>query len=123
MERNTEQKKVILESLRSVSIHPTAEIVHKIVTEKLPNVSLATIYRNLNLLTQKGEVLRFEINKEYRYDGHIGKHQHFICNHCKNILDIFDPKISIYALNRIKDQKLKTESVNIIFHGICKECK
>ena len=123
MERNTKQKQVILESLRSVSTHPTAELLHQLVKQKLPHISLATIYRNLNFLALKGEVLKFEINKEYRYDGHIGKHQHFICNQCENILDIFDSRISNYALNKIKDQKLKTESVNIIFHGICKECK
>ena len=123
MERNTEQKKVILDCLKSVYTHPTAEKLHELVQKKLPHISLATIYRNLNQMASKGKILRLEINKEYHYDGHVGNHQHFICEDCGEVKDIFDQKISDYALNRFKDKKMQTNFVSIIFHGKCMGCK
>jgi Fe2+ or Zn2+ uptake regulation protein len=123
VERNTEQKKVILDCLKSIYTHPTAEGLHKLVKKKLPSISLATIYRNLNQMSNKGKILRLEINKEYHYDGHIGNHQHFICENCGNIKDISDKNISEYVLNRVKDNKIQIASVSVIFHGKCMRCK
>ena len=123
MERNTEQKQVIFDCLSSICTHPTAEAIYQIVRKEIPTISLATVYRNLNLMAEKGKILRLEVNKEYHYDGDIGAHQHFVCGKCGEIQDIFDQKISKYALNRAKDAGMQTNSVSVIFHGNCPECK
>lgn len=120
--RNTEQRRKILEFLNSVTSHPTAEEVHKEVKKDFPNMTLATAYRNLNLLAELDQILRLEINKEYRYDADISQHQHLVCNKCGNITDSFFENISNYAMKKLQTANFKPESVTIIFRGTCKEC-
>ena len=64
--RETPQRKAILSYLKSVKTHPNAEEVFRAVAGQYPNLTLATVYRNLNLMADQGRVLRFEINKEFR---------------------------------------------------------
>lgn len=118
----TNQRLKIIEHLKSVHTHPTAEMVYKEVKKELPAITLATVYRNLNLLTEQHKILRLEINSEYRFDGDITCHQHCFCDKCKNFSDLFQEEISKYALNKIKTNKFKADSVNILFNGICKNC-
>jgi len=120
--RLTNQRIKILEHLKSVKTHPTAEMVYDKVIKELPAITLATVYRNLNLLADKGEILRLEINNEYRFDGDISFHQHCVCKKCSKIIDLFQKEISGYALNKIKTNDFEPSSVNIIFHGLCKAC-
>ncbi|MBU1201604.1 MAG: transcriptional repressor [Nanoarchaeota archaeon] len=120
--RNTFQKLKILEYLRSVKSHPTAEAVYKEVIKQIPTITLATVYRNLNTLAEQGEILRLEVNKEYRYDACIDTHQHFICEECGRVTDSFQEKISKYALQNIQSKNFKVNKVNITFKGICNKC-
>jgi len=120
--RNTYQRMKILEYLQSVCTHPTAEQVYTAVKKNIPTVTLATVYRNLNLLAEQGKILRLEINKEYHYDADICMHQHYICKQCGMITDIFDKSLSEHALNKTK-KIFSADSVIIIFSGICKTCK
>lgn len=120
--RQTIQKIKILEHLKSVKTHPTAENVYNAVRKDFPTITLATVYRNLNLLAEQGEILRFEVNKEYRFDGEVCSHQHCVCRKCGNILDIFDKKMSEMSMNSLSTKKFEPDSVCIIFHGICNNC-
>lgn len=120
-ERKTYQRIRIAEYLKSVKTHPTAEIVYKKVSKEIPSITLATVYRNLNLLSEKGEILRFDVDKEYRYDAETNSHQHFICEDCGKVIDVFQKEISDYALKKIKNG-LSPRSVSVIFHGRCNEC-
>lgn len=121
--RETPQRKAILAYLKSVKIHPNAEEVFKAVVRNHPNLTLATVYRNLNLMAEQGRILRFEINKEFRYDSDVSKHQHGVCNCCNKVFDFFNEKISKYALKKFDCCDFKPNSVNIFYHGICKKCE
>ena len=121
--RLTIQKLKILEHLKSVKNHPTAEMVYNTVKKELPTITLATVYRNLNLLSGQGKISRLEINNEYRYDICIDCHQHCVCNECGSILDSFQKEISRYALKKLKTDKFNPDSVSIIFKGVCKKCR
>jgi Fur family transcriptional regulator, peroxide stress response regulator len=121
-ERNTYQKLKILESLKKVKTHPTAEMLYKDVSKDIPTITLATVYRNLNLLAKKQKIMKLEINGEYHFDGDICNHQHAVCTICSKIIDIFQEEISKYALDKIKKNKFKPSCVNIIYKGICKDC-
>jgi Fur family peroxide stress response transcriptional regulator len=121
--RMTNQRLKIMEYLKSVKTHPTAEMVYNKVVKELPKITLATVYRNLNLLADQGEILRLEINNEYRYDADLSFHQHCVCKKCGKIIDLFQKEISRYALNKIRTNNFKPTSVNVIFYGICKKCK
>jgi len=119
----TNQKLKIMEHLKNIKTHPTAELVYRVVSKDLPAISLATVYRNLNLLAEQGKILKLEINGEYHYDGFCDSHQHLVCTNCDKIIDIGQKEISNYAMRKIKSSDFELRSVRIIFYGICKNCK
>lgn len=107
----TNQNKFILDYLRGVKTHPSAEIIYSAVKKKLPQISRGTVYRNLKNLKEKGQVLEIpsEIN---RYDGDISPHAHFFCEKCDKIIDIFE-KIKVGKINNYQ----------IYFYGTCNNCR
>ncbi len=119
----TNQKLKIMEHLKKVKTHPTAEMVYNAVSKDLPAISLATVYRNLNLLAEQGKILRLEINGEYHYDGFCDSHQHLVCTNCGKIIDLGKKEISDYAMKKIKSSDFEINSVKIMFYGVCKDCK
>jgi len=120
--RMTNQKLKIMEYLDKVKTHPTAEEVYKAIKKDLPAISLGTVYRNLNLLSAQGKILKLEVNGEYRFDGELCHHQHCVCEKCGKIIDISQKEISEYAMNKVKTSEFKPSCVRIIFHGLCKSC-
>src|SRR5512136_1321888 len=90
--RMTKQKRVILEVLKNTKSHPTADWVYDKVKKKIPNISLGTVYRNLNILKSQGEILELCYGKGFsRFDGNSSQHYHFTCEHCGRILDVENP--------------------------------
>lgn len=122
MERITCQKKAILDYLKSVKTHPSAEEIFQEVRKKLPRISLGTVYRILKNLKEKGEIL--EIPTEVsRFDGDTSPHAHFICQKCKKIFDVSD---ECQECKIIKSKKLKVgkfKNYQVYFYGICRECQ
>ena len=95
--RVTCQKKIILDYLKSVQTHPSAEIIFKKVRKKLPRISLGTVYRNLKVMKERGDIL--EISSQIaRYDGDVSSHSHFVCEKCGEIFDIFQQFIPVKAI-------------------------
>lgn len=120
----SKQCDIILSYVKSVKTHPTAEEVYTHVRKKNNNISLGTVYRNLEKLAEEKIILRIKMaNKKDRFDGNISHHYHGICNNCGKIVDIFTD----YYYNIDDDVKNKTAlyvlSHDIIFNVICKECK
>ena len=118
--RLTVQKLKILEYLRSVKTHPTAEIIYDAVKKQVPTITLATVYRNLNLLANEGEILRLEMGNEFHFDADIGRHQHCVCRKCGKIYDVFQKEISKYAMEKINYDGFNPTNVQVIFYGYCK---
>ena len=87
--RTTEQRKLILEELRKCSHHPAADEIYLHVRERLPRISLGTVYRNLELLAGKGLIRKLEMGSgQRRYDPDIRAHGHFRCTHCGKVEDL-----------------------------------
>ncbi len=122
-ERLTMQKKEILEFLRNTKIHPSSEQVYEAVKEKMPMISLATVYRNLNQMADNGiiEKISDESVKEMRFDGNPEKHQHFICEKCNKIIDIEIPNES-KIIPKIKNRKFSVKKIRINLIGTCTDC-
>jgi Fe2+ or Zn2+ uptake regulation protein len=118
-ERLTSQRQIILDYLKSVKTHPSAEIIYKEVKEKLPRISLGTVYRNLEFLEEKGQIK--EIAAEIkRFDGDLTEHHHFICKNCQRIFDVFKK----FAGLKLKKTKLgKVQNYQIYFYGLCQKCQ
>jgi len=118
LERHTCQKSIILNYLKNIKTHPTAEQIHQAVKKQLPHISLGTVYRNLNLLRKKGEIQEI-FSFSSHFDGDISPHAHFICEKCHKIYDIFD-NCSILKKKQTKVGKIN--KYQIYLYGICKQC-
>ena len=118
------QREAIIEYLSKTKEHPTADTIYMDIRETYPNISLGTVYRNLNLLVEKGEVLRLiGMDESDRYDGNTHDHYHFLCNKCKRVLDI--DMESIDQINTIANKSFpgKVEGHVTYFYGTCDKCK
>ena len=83
------QREAIKNFLMSRKDHPTAEVVYEHVLKAFPNISLGTVYRNLNLLADQGKLLRIRVpNGSDRFDGWTEGHTHILCTHCGQVFDI-----------------------------------
>ena len=103
------QREAIYNYLLSTKTHPTAEAVYQVVQQDYPKISLATVYRNLALLEETGQVQRIPCNDaKDHYDANIMEHPHFVCNSCNCVLDSCIPL-------QIKGLKGKLSRVRLFF--------
>ena len=117
--RNSKQRDLILNIINESYCHPTAEEIYNEGLNTIPNISLGTVYRNLDTLQSLGSIRRIKLeNNTYRYDRAEDNHAHFVCNKCQSITDI--PEDLLKNLHEICGNKVL--SCDIIFKGICKEC-
>ncbi len=119
----TQQRTVILEALRAVKSHPTADELFGMVRKKLPNISLGTVYRNLETLSSKGIIRKLDSGGlPMRYDGMVEEHSHIRCERCGKLADLtLDPGIALRdEAARLTDYTVTGCSLE--FRGFCSEC-
>ena len=117
------QRESIKRFLLSRYDHPTADTVYLHVKEEFPNISLGTVYRNLNLLVETGEILKLTCgNGPDHYDGNAAPHYHFVCRECGQVYDIDLDEMT--GLNASAQSKApgKIDSHSILFYGRCYQC-
>lgn len=89
MVKYSRQRECILRNLQSRRDHPTAYMIYESVRKEHPNISLGTVYRNLALLVENGQILKITTgNGSDHFDGQISPHIHFICKYCGKIIDM-----------------------------------
>jgi Fur family transcriptional regulator, peroxide stress response regulator len=115
--RNTAQRMKILHYVQNTHSHPTAEEVYEYVKEDMPSISLATVYRNLNLLAEQGVVVKIREQRKWRFDGREGSHQHAIDMNTGSIIDVDQPELAEWVLKHVKIKKFVPQSVRMIFYG------
>ena len=121
--RMTRQRQVILQELRKVKTHPSADEVYEMVRRLLPRISLGTVYRNLEILSELGEIQKIEIcGKLKRFDGNTRDHYHLRCLNCHRIDDVpenihfdFNSSLNSETGYAITGHRLE-------FVGLCPEC-
>lgn len=121
--RMTSQRLAILEELRKVRIHPTAEELHCIIKRRLPTISLATVYRNLEELSQRGAIVKLACGGEQRrFDGFPDEHYHARCLRCGKVEDLpLKPLEAIRSAGkRIKGFSVTGHSLEYV--GTCVDC-
>ncbi len=122
--RSTKPRRVILEELKKVTSHPTADEIYSMVRERLPRVSLGTVYRNLEVMSESGMILKLEMaGTQRRYDGTTSNHYHVRCALCGRVDDL-----SIQPLSDIERKVREISAYEIIghrleFRGVCPSCK
>ena len=83
------QREAIKNFLMNRNDHPTADTIYTCLREEYPNISLGTVYRNLSLLEEIGEISKISVGSGAdHYDGDTTQHQHFICTRCNQVYDI-----------------------------------
>ena len=119
----TRQREVILKELRSAKIHPSADEVYERVRRYLPRISLGTVYRNLEILSEMGEIQKLELGGDIkRFDWNPKKHYHIRCMQCGRVDDA-----PIAPLQQVEDELYGATVFTIIghrleFEGLCPEC-
>ncbi len=118
------QRELILETIRQSPIHPTAEEIYSRAKEKMPSLSLGTVYRNLALLSELGMIGKLEAsgNHSVHYDGRNDEHCHLVCTKCGSINDIeLDTLPTIDSAVARKTGFIVTEH-EIVLKGTCAAC-
>jgi Fur family ferric uptake transcriptional regulator len=121
--RMTRQRKVILEELRKVNTHPSADEVYEMVRRRLPRISLGTVYRNLEILSESGDIQKIEPGCTLkRFDGNPAEHCHIRCVRCDRVVDA--PVVPDLEIDL---QQIDTADFEIIGHklefiGLCPAC-
>jgi Fe2+ or Zn2+ uptake regulation protein len=122
--RNTRQRKVILDELKKLHTHPSADELYEITRKNLPRISLGTVYRNLETLSAMGEIQKLEFGGSVkRFDGNYTDHYHIRCVKCHQIVDA-----PMKASKAIEKKMKKMTDFKIIGHriefiGLCPECQ
>lgn len=119
--RYSYQREVVLNVLRATKIHPTVDWIHREVLKIIPNVSPATVYRNLNQLVESGEILEIRSGASARYDGDTKPHEHLHCIVCDQI---FDAKLlDNQFLEKTKIDAFSPIGYYLEIKGVCQECQ
>jgi Fe2+ or Zn2+ uptake regulation protein len=120
--RVTPQRVVVHRALRDLDRHVTAEELLEAVTDRLPNVSLPTIYATLELLEQLGMVRRVQRAGTTLFDPRTEPHHHLVCGICGSVEDL-ESKLDTAALERAARRRgFRHERVEALVHGRCRNC-
>ena len=116
------QRESIKEFLANRYDHPTADMIYANMRALYPNISLGTVYRNLNLLSDIGEAIKITTpDGGDRFDGNVAPHNHFYCKGCRRVLDL---KMNMAPLKELNPSAQQTfdgliESSSVLFFGKC----
>ncbi|MFC1839947.1 Fur family transcriptional regulator [Thermodesulfobacteriota bacterium] len=123
--RITPQRIAILRILSISDGHPSVEKIYEQVKKEFPTTSLATVYKNVSMLKDLGEVLELSFGTESsRYDGNRpDPHPHLICNECKKIVDPDLDSLKDLSMELVKETGFRITNHRLDFFGICPECQ
>ena len=122
--RNTVQRQIIQDALRTLANHPTADEVYDAVHEEHPSVGRATVYRTLGRLADEGEIGRVRINNGAdRFDHQSFAHYHVRCTSCGRVDDVMIPLLDNVDEAAEEASGYKITSHSLQFDGICPACQ
>lgn len=122
--RLTKQRQLILDRLRQTRSHPTAIEIYDEVRKDIPNISLGTVYRNLDILSKQGSIRKIETcGDQKRFDGTPEDHLHIICSSCGRVQDV-ESEFDINIDNFINiDSEFTITGVRLEILGLCPDCE
>ena len=111
------QRELILETVQRSDDHPTADTIYTRVRAQDPKVSLGTVYRNLNLLCENGQLLKVPIpGASDRFDHTLGDHAHAYCEVCGSVTDVLQEALKGGC-------GFQVHQMNLVLEGVCPECQ
>ena len=120
--RHSDVRDKIYEYLCGTKAHPSANTIYNDLKPSIPKLSLGTVYTNLKLFEELGQVIRVANVKGFeRYDADTSEHVHFVCDKCGAVIDIMDADIK-KAKKACQAGQAKIKSIHIVLHGTCENC-
>lgn len=119
--RYSRQRELVMQKVEALCDHPTAEEIYGEAIKECPNISLGTVYRNLNSLVEAGRVRRVSIpGQADRFDHTLPWHSHLYCTVCGSVTDADVDEKQVMKL--VKNQKGKVRDCAVVLLGVCEEC-
>jgi Fe2+ or Zn2+ uptake regulation protein len=126
----TEQRRAIFAVLAASREHPSAEQIHRAVRHRLPRLSLATVYKNLEALHAIGAVSDVNsLHEVGRYEAALPgtgagqPHHHLVCIRCKRVLDLHHRQLDAFRLGPEEAQGFEVRAVRVQVEGLCPRCR
>jgi len=121
--RDTRQRRMVLDAVMNRCDHPSADEIYMDIHAKDPKVSKGTVYRNLKLLADNGDITRVVVRGADRYDYRPDTHYHLICTECGLVTDA--PLIYLNVYDEAVSEKtgFRISRHRTVFEGICSECQ
>ena len=120
--RHSDVRDKIYEYLCGTKAHPSANMIYNDLKPSIPKLSLGTVYTNLKLFEDLGQVVRVaNVNGFERYDADTSEHVHFVCDECGAVIDIMDADIK-KAKKACQAGQAKIKNIQIVLHGTCERC-
>lgn len=123
--RSTKQRHLILDVMDRSGGHLDAEEIHRLVRQKVPSISLSTVYRTLRLLKRQG------LAREYQFDGirrsyermPASQHHHLICEGCGRVFEFTCASTERMKTRLSREKGFKVTEVDVLFTGLCPDCQ
>src|SRR6266704_2845125 len=121
--RATRQLEQVFKALQGDHTHPFAHEIYRKVHKKLPRISLATVYRNLHSLVKEGKIRSLLLDEQAaRYDPETSEHDHFVCEGCGRVIDLFLRRARRIDLTSLAKQGYVVTTHNLTVYGMCQVC-
>ena len=121
--RTTRQLEQVFKALEGDHTHPFAHEIYRRVHKRLPRISLATVYRNLHSLVEEGRIRTLLLSEQgARFDPETSRHDHFVCERCGRVVDLFLRRARQLDLSALAKQGYVVTTHNLTVHGICRVC-
>ncbi|MBR2724370.1 MAG: transcriptional repressor [Ruminococcus sp.] len=118
----SKKRQMILDTIKSTDSHPSARWVYESLKEQIPDLSLGTVYRNINLFKEQGHVMTVAtVDGEDRIDGDTSPHAHFVCKNCGCVYDVPATHAPIKNETCTMDG-FETHSTVLTYYGVCGGC-
>ena len=122
-QRTTQQLTVISAAIQGDHSHPSAEDIYRRVRKVLPHISLGTVYRTLQRLVQEGKIQMFFLGERVaRYDPTLIAHDHFICQHCGRVDDVWVGRDRHVNFAPLVKEGFTVTAHSLAIHGFCQQC-
>ena len=122
--RYSKKREAIFNAIRETKCHPSADWVYQTLKHTHPDLSLGTVYRNLDFFRQHGMVRSVGVVKgQERFDAMTAPHTHFVCSCCGDVIDLDDIQLDAELDRTVCEQYgLAVERHELTFHGLCQTC-
>ncbi len=118
--KNTKQKQMIMDAVKTLQNHPTADEIYTVLRKNNEHLSLGTVYRNLGGFSETGVIKKIPVpGFGDRFDFRTDEHEHMLCEKCGRVFDI-EGRVDI--ANLFPSDNFKVTGYKLLLYGVCDSC-